>query len=226
MSSEFLARLRRRSVRGDAGITLTELIVAMFVGSIVLSGVAALTISTQKSVSQAMARAGATADVRTALAYMSRRLRVAVPPGGGTAGAFEAAGPRSVTFYASLVAPGSTGTPAPTKIEFYVDTAAGCLVEARTAAVGAGAPYTWPSSGRRTTCIALGSINPAGQRLFTFYATPGATTPLATDASGAVTARDLPAIESVAVDLAVAPTKPAGTAPSQARTRLTLTNLL
>ncbi|NHC14008.1 PilW family protein [Motilibacter deserti] len=233
-----LQLLRRRRPNGDSGITLAELVVAMFVGGIVLSGVTALSIAVQGSVGKATARSSATSDVRIALGYMTARLRVAVSPDGGATPAFTYAGPDKVVFYASLSKPSNRPTrwdkPRPVKVEYWVDSGTGCLMQAETAPTEAAAPYSW-TSGRTTTCLARGTVNPpdsTGTRrpIFTYYAQNVlamkefvAVTP---DATGAVADAARPSIASVAIDLSLQPAKPAGVTPARAQTRLTLPNLL
>ncbi len=113
---------RRATPHHDAGVTLTELIVAMAVFSIVLVGVAALTAGIQRSDRAAWDRVDDTEEGRYALMQLSRVVGRAVVPatvGGRERSAFADLAPDGLTVYADLDNPG--GTAGPSRVEYVLD---------------------------------------------------------------------------------------------------------
>lgn len=210
----------------DAGFSLPEVLVAMALTSILLAALAGVFLSDLRATSRISAKVTATADARLAADTMSRRLRVAVAPD-ATRAAFESTGPRSVTFYASLVGAAAGGVttrendPKPTKVEYSVvgttfsGQATTCLREVLTPAVGTAAPYSFPASGATTRCLAYGAINGDGSDLLTYHQS-GSGTALA------VTRDD---IRSVRVALTVTATQGGQRATTTASTRVTCPNV-
>lgn len=216
----------RRSRRPDAGFSLPEVLVAMALTSILLAALAGVFLSDLRTTSRISAKVTATADARLAADTMSRRLRVAVAPDASSA-AFETTDPRSVTFYASLVGAAAGGVttreidPKPTRVEYtVVDTTFSgedttCLREVLTPAAGSAAPYSFPSTGATSRCLAYGVINGDGADLLTYYQS-------GSGMASAVTRDD---VRSVRVSLAVTATQGGQRATTSASTRVTCPNV-
>jgi prepilin-type N-terminal cleavage/methylation domain-containing protein len=212
-------RLREVKDGSDEGMSLTELLIAMLIGSIVLVGVGSLFVSSLRQNRTVTAKTTTTADARIGMEALTRSLRVAVVPSGGTS-PFNSpvATPISssrISVYSSLGAVTGTTDPLPTLVTFYYDATKKCLVREMT-----------PSSGSLSSvCIARGNINLSGDPLFTYY-------PLAADgtvsptpyATTAITS-NLPTIASVAINLQV--TDPANPAvlPTKLQDQVTLINV-
>lgn len=110
---------RRATAPRDAGVTLTELIVAMAVFAIVLVGVAALTAGIQRSDRAAWDRVDDTEEGRYALLQLSRVVGRAVVPatvGGRERSAFADLAPDGLTVYADLDNAG--GAAGPSRVEY------------------------------------------------------------------------------------------------------------
>ena len=225
-----LSRLRTARATGDRGVSLVELVVAMAVGSVLLIALGTVLAGTLRSSVTATQRVTSSAELRTALDTMARRMRLAVLPIGQPA-AFTVATPTSVSFYANLVPAGSTGCPAvapatgtgtcpPSRVDYTIST--GCLWETRTTPTGTAATgWSWDTASgavQAKTCLARQQVD-TSRPLFTYYASSDVTaTPLTTPLA------DLAAVQSVAIDLGL---RARSSAPvSRADTRLTLVNLL
>lgn len=107
------------AVAPDAGVTLTELVVAMSVFAIILVGVAALTAGIQRSDRAAWDRVDDTEEGRYALVQLSRVIGRAVVPatvGGRERAAFADIGPDALTVYADLDNP--AGVAGPSRVEY------------------------------------------------------------------------------------------------------------
>lgn len=212
-------RLREVVDGDDEGMSLTELIIAMMIASIVLVGVGALFVSSLRQNRTVTAKTTSTADARIGMEAMTRTLRVAVVPS-GNASAFNSplATPVSssrVSFYSSLGAVTGTTDPLPTLVTFYYDATKKCLVREMT-----------PSGGSLSSvCIARGGINLSGDPLFTYYplAADGtvSTTPYATSA---ITS-NLPTIASVAINLQVTDLASPTVPPTKLQDQVTLINI-
>jgi prepilin-type N-terminal cleavage/methylation domain-containing protein len=203
----------------DAGLSLTELIIAMAIASVVLVGVSTMFVSSLRQNRTVTAKTITTADARIGMEAMTRSLRVAVLPSGGTSPFNSPVGtPVSssrVSFYSSLGAVTGTTDPLPTLVTFYYDATKKCLVREMT-----------PSSGSlASTCIARGLINTSGAALFTYY-------PLASDgsisstpyAASAITT-NLPTIASVAINLEVTDPDNPKVRPTKLQDQVTMINV-
>ena len=225
-----LCRLRAARAAGDRGISLVELVVAMAVGSVLLLALGTVLAGTLRGSVTATQRVTSSAELRSALDTMARRLRVAVLPVGQPA-AFTVATSTSVSFYANLVPAGSTGCPAvapatgtvtcpPSRVDYTIS--ADCLWETRTTPTGTAATgWSWDPAGgavQARTCLARQQVV-TSTPLFTYYASSDVAAPaLATPVA------NLAAVQSIAIDLGV---RARSSAPvSRAGTRLTLVNLL
>lgn len=214
--------------RDESGASLPELLVGMLVGSVVLAGVATVYVGSLRTTQTSTDRAAATADARVAMEAVTRRLRVAeVPPSAttpSTATALVEAAADRVTFYASVAAPGSSADPAPTRVQYRVDTAAGCLQETLTPASGTAPGYTWLPADERTRCVVLGVVNQGGAPLFQFFRSATEAIPL-TLQGGVLPPADLGLVQSVQVDLSVRTSAAATGQTARARNRVTLVNV-
>jgi len=222
-------RLPRR--RGDAGMTLVEVLVAAAVGSVVVAAVSTVAIGALSASKAVMTRTGTSADSRTLGEALTRSLRVAARPKGQTA-AIVAATPTSVTFYALLNRSGtaqSTDT-VPSYVELGWDGT--CVTRRITPGVvvtnpaATGPFYTWTPSGT-AVCLARTTTAPA----YSYYATAvlgvnGTDSPPIGFTSGALTTADLPTVRSVQVRLTVTDPKNPGITGAPLLSRVTLTNVL
>lgn len=128
---------RRWSPRGDEGTTITELVVVMFVLSIIIAATLSLTVGMQRTTVQTMARQDQVDMARSSVERMAKTLRTAVKPSqlttscvGCTADAFIKAQPYGVQFYANLDNAGNSV--GPSRITYTIATTgsdAGVLVE-------------------------------------------------------------------------------------------------
>ncbi|WP_187365407.1 type II secretion system protein J [Cellulosimicrobium cellulans] len=214
-------RVRRPRVPGaDAGVTLTELIVAMAVFSIVLVGVAALTAGIQRSDRAAWDRVDDTEEGRYALMQLSRVIGRAVVPttvGGRERAAFADLAPDAFTVYADLDNPG--GRAGPSRVEYaLVD---GELTQTtRRPVEGARATYcadddaTPECEGRVQTVVLARAVRGGADPLFRYL-----------DAEGDET--DAPhRVRTVLVALAIQQDPTTGDEPSRFTDRLTPSGLL
>lgn len=162
------ARADRDGRGPDAGMTLVELLVAMFVTSILLAGVATVFSGTMRGVRTVNTKTGTTADARIAMEAISRTLRVAIIPTNESS-ALVTAGPSTLTFYALINRTGSaTATPLPSLIEYAWNGT--CVTEAQTLGrtltvpASSGSTLAW-DTGRTSKCLARTSIAP----VFSYY---------------------------------------------------------
>jgi Tfp pilus assembly protein PilW len=201
-------------------MSLMELIIAMSVASIVLLGVGTLFVSSLRQNRTVMAKTTTTADARIGMEAMTRDIRVAVVPSGGTSPFNSPVGtPVSssrISVYSSLGAVTGTTDPQPTLVTFYYDATKKCLVRELTPASGS---LTW-------TCIARGTINASGDPLFTYY-------PLAADGTVSTTAyapsaitSNLPTIASVAINLQVTDTANPSVLPTKLQDQVSMINVV
>ena len=160
----------------DSGVSLVELVVAMAVGSILLTAVATVFIGTLRAVRTTTVKTATAADTRLGVEAMTRTLRVAVQPA-GTDAAIVSASPTAVSFYTLINRTGATTQPAPTLVEYGWDGT--CVTEAQTpprtltSPPAAGPFYAW-DTGRASKCLFRTSVAPA----FTYYADGATTTAL------------------------------------------------
>ena len=221
-----LRRLRDRAGRtdrtddgaGDRGVSLVELVVAMAVGSILLTAVATVFIGTLRAVRMTTVKTSTAADTRLGVEAMTRTLRVAVQPA-GTAAAIVSASPTSVTFYTLINRTGVTAQPAPTFVEYGWNGT--CVTEAQTPArtvtnpPAAGPFYAW-DTGRTSKCLFRTSVAPQ----FTYYGDGSTTTALTLGTD------PLSAIQSIQVVLSARDSSNSDVAPVTSTVRVTLRNVV
>ena len=247
-----MAGRHRRRPRRDAGTTLAELLVAMGLATVVLGATAWTFVNGLHTSNQSQDRTLQTQQLRTALEEVVRVLRTASPvpnPPNSAKPAMLLAAPKLAAFYASngtlQVDPTSSGNDqlnCPTEVIFSVDSNNN-LVETDYLGVpynpysGSGPTCQWPGQyippnwPTRTRVLAtnLVSPQPAGDRIFTYYAAtdddssnpsgvPASSLPLNADGSVASTA--ISNISSVEVSLTVQ--LPGSSAATQVIARATL----
>jgi type II secretory pathway pseudopilin PulG len=154
-----------RAPRGDAGVSLPELMVGLLVSSILLGGIATTFLGTLGTTRVATSRVAQTTELKVGMDSVTRVLRYAVRPRPETP-AFEVTTARRLVLHASLVAPGSTDDPPPTRVELAAETRPadpGCgLWETRSLpTVTSQLDYSWsPAASIRTRCLLRGQVNP------------------------------------------------------------------
>jgi len=224
------------SRRDDAGFSLPELLMVMLLSSVVLAALAVTFTSSMRAARASSARVSTTADARIGMDAMLRRLRVAVIPPGKSS-AFDMSGmaagtnyPVGVTvpsatevaFFTSVTTGGSTADPAPTLVDYSIDTTANCLRERMTPASGAVPSYTWPAASTRSRCLLFGVVNADSSPLFTYFADGKLRTPALAILQAADNAKT---IHSVGIDLAVTGPTTGDVPPAKLAGRVTLANL-
>ena len=203
----------------DEGMTMTELIIAMMIGSIVLVGVGAMFVSSLRENRTVTGKTTSTADARIGMEAMTRTLRVAVVPSAGTSPFNSPAGtpisPSRVSFYSSLGAVTETSDPLPTLVTFYYDATKKCLIREMT-----------PSAGSLSSvCIARGGINLSGDALFTYYPLAADGTVSTTPYAATAITSNLATIASVAINLEVTDLANPSVPPTTLQDQVTLINV-
>jgi prepilin-type N-terminal cleavage/methylation domain-containing protein len=202
--------MRVRDRRGDEGMSLVELLVAMVVFSSLMAVVTATAIMTMQSSRNTDARNQDLGRIRLTLENMSKMLRTAaqppVPAGVTPPNAFISANARDVSFY-GYNQPGA----APSIIRYYVN-ATNQLVEEVTPSTQCAWPYTWNAASKKSRTLAR-SLTP-NQAVFSFNAQPTTPSPqgspLPTSGTpAAVGAGDLVNVDNVLMTLSIdVPTSP------------------
>jgi Tfp pilus assembly protein PilW len=165
-------------------MTLVELMIAMFVTSILLASVATVFTGTLRGVRTVNAKTSTAADARIAMEAISRTLRVAYTPAEEDS-ALVSATATSLSFYALLNRTGSASSalPLPTLIEYGWDGT--CLTEAQTpgrnlsVASSTGSIMAW-DTGRVSKCLARTTVAPD----FSYYLNAAAGTEIPIPAVG------------------------------------------
>ena len=221
--SSAVAALRHRQERGrpqtDAGTTLMEMVVVLFLLGLLGSMLTLFTTSTLRNTRESDSQQQDLLQARNALDAMTKNLRSAVTVNTSpVTPAFSQASSTSVTFYANNgTVTGSTSNSGPTLYHYYVNTAANTLVEESTrATVNTGStttPYVWNSANKVTRILAKNLLNPQPTRpditasqpnggpIFNYSDKSG--TPIATDSSGNVSALGLGTIQQVEVWISI-----------------------
>ncbi|BDZ49059.1 hypothetical protein GCM10025867_13000 [Frondihabitans sucicola] len=146
--SRFRARLRPAALRGDAGVSLSELLVAMVILAVLMSVVMAFFVTSSKTFATNKAIDGNTRTASNAMNEVSRVLRAATPNpklNNTTDPAFVSATATSVVFYAYINLTSSLETPV--QVRFTYSAAAGTITESRWVATGlTGGLWSFPSA--------------------------------------------------------------------------------
>lgn len=144
-------RPARRAASGEDGFSLIELLVALGIFSILMVIVTALSITSLRAIAEARQRSQLQVEAQNAMEWMSRLLRYAdVPPGGTTA--IEDASTDAITVYTYS---GTGDVPdAPYRARIFLENGPGdstVIVSEVTTPVRSGDGWTWtgPSSQRR-----------------------------------------------------------------------------
>lgn len=236
-----MSRIRRPR---DAGTSLTELLIAMSLFSVVLIAVTTLSIGFMRTNQQNINRQTQIDTARTATEAMGKTLRTAVMPsqltascaGGCTTDAFVVGQDFSVQFYANLNNAGNSV--GPSRVTYSVTTAGGVssLVEKIQVpdsnvagatgyvycdAEAVGASATCKSRLKtRTLAVGVQTATP----IFTYYS-PTSTTPLSPAASGgSLSATDLGNVLAIELHVTVKSQGAVSTNPTTYIQRITLPN--
>jgi Tfp pilus assembly protein PilV len=219
--SRAVAALRRRHDQGrsDAGTTLMEMIVVLFLLGLMGSMLTLFTTSTLRSTRESDSQQQDLLQARNALDAMTRNIRSAVSVATSpVTPAFSQASSTSVTFYADNgTVTGNTSNNGPTLMHYYVDNTAHTLVEESTPATlntgSATTPYVWNSANKTSRILARNVLNPQPTRpditasqpnggpIFNYSDKSG--TPIATDSSGNVSTLGLGTIQQVEVWISI-----------------------
>ena len=152
---------RRLLARGDAGVTLPELLVAMMIVSLVLVAATTVLVATTRQYRASDGKTNTQADSRILLESVTRDIRIGVPSPNGE-GVFSAAGPNSFTVY---TAKGATDA-RPIQVTYDVDPTSKCLRRTAIAPTGT-SPVTYPSTSARSRCVVFSKVD-TSQPLFTY----------------------------------------------------------
>jgi Tfp pilus assembly protein PilW len=202
--------------RGDAGISLVELLVAMMLLGLIMAMVTGLFISVSKTVALGQAINDSSRVASNAANELSRVIRVGttLSVSGTTIAspAFLSAGRESVTFYSNVDVNMATSVAVrsaqPTMVRFDLNSNRQ-LVESRWTATAAGRFWTFPATtttpnSTRNLGGPLTAPTGAESPLFTYF---DETTPvpvqIATPASGSMSGADLKRIASVRITIKV-----------------------
>jgi Tfp pilus assembly protein PilV len=221
--SRAVAALRQRHergrARGDAGTTLMELVVVLFLLGLLGSMLTLFTTSTLRSTRENDSQQQDLLQARNALDAMTKNLRAAITVNTSpVTPAFSQASSTSVTFYAdNNTVTGGTSNNGPTLMRYYVDNTAHTLVEESTVAtVNTGStttPYVWNSANKITRVLARNVLNPQPTRaditasqpnggpVFNYSDKSGS--PIATDSSGNVSTLAMGTIQQVEVWISI-----------------------
>ena len=214
-----MQRLRRLiRARSDAGLTLSEVIVAMMITSLVLAIMGGFFANMTRAITVGRTTRAATSAASTAVDELGKVIRAAanvtVASGSSPAIAVGSTGTHLVVLaYVDT----SSASPAPSQIDFTVN-AAGDLVEQRTS----GVPVSnyWSFTGASTTRTYPGPFS-ASPSLFAYMS---GTDVLPLGASG-LTSAQVSSISAVAITATIANQGRAGSDPVQITTTAVMPNL-
>ena len=211
----FRQRLRGQRPDGEAGTTLMELIVVLFLLGLMGSMLTIFTTSTLRNTRASDSRQQDLLAARNALDAVTKSLRSAISVATSpVTPAFSQASATSVTFYADNgTVTGATANNGPTLMHYYVDNTAHTFVEESTkATLNTGStttPYVWNSANKVTRILARNVLNPqptrpditgaqtSGGPVFNYQDKSGAA--IATDSNGNVSTLALSTIQQVEV---------------------------
>lgn len=205
-----MTRWLRLRLRGDAGITLTELLVTMFVMGIVIAGTTTLVIGVSRTNAQNISRTDQVEVARTAVERMSKTLRTSVMQSqlgciGCSEDAFILGENLRVQFYANIDNPGNTV--GPSKVTYEVVSTGTGLGELRETTQIPDSPVPTPTGYRYTNAanivtrtVARDVRTDTGAPLFAYYDITGAKL---VPAGGALTAGQLKSVLAIELQLTV-----------------------
>jgi prepilin-type N-terminal cleavage/methylation domain-containing protein len=194
-----IGRLRamlRDGAADDAGMTLVELLVAMFVTSILLAGLATVFTGTLGAVRTVNVKTSTTADGRIAMEAMTRTIRVAYQPSDQSSALILATSSK-LSFYALLNRTGvNTAIPLTSLIEYDWDGT--CITEAQTPGRTNSAGVVVWDTGRVSKCLARTSVAPT----FAYYTSGNSSAALVVPSAGLIDA-DRQLVVSIQVSVTV-----------------------
>jgi hypothetical protein len=209
----------RRS-RGDEGLSLAELVVTMFLGSLVLSVLGTSFAVSRGATSGISARTTNTMQERTALNALTKNLRAAVAPDAASATPpFCYAQPSAVLFYTNT-APGNPAT----LVKYSVDASKNLIEQQQPAPTAT----TWAPCSTTTFAITRTLANNVAisPGIFTFNTTPTVASPNGAPlpfvgSPAALSLADTSRVDTITISLDVqtpsSPTVPATTVITQVR---------
>lgn len=193
----------RRLRREETGFTLTELLVACIVGTVVLLATFAMLDSSVKLTGKVTDRVDRTQRARQAMENITRKLRSEVCPAAGQAALIDAQD-YSVRFYSFM----GTGAFVPDILELKWDTNTNSIIESKWAGTGTAPNTTWATTATTRTLLTdvRPTFSPAGQTttrgpVFKYYLS-NSSTALTTPLSAA----DLKAASQTGVSFMTYPT--------------------
>jgi prepilin-type N-terminal cleavage/methylation domain-containing protein len=167
----------RRLRREQSGFTLTELLVACIVGTVVLLATFSMLDTSVKLTGKVTDRVDRTQRARLAMELITRKLRSQVCPSAGQAALIDAQD-YSVRFYSFM----GTGAFVPDILELKWDTNTNTIQENRWAGTGAAPNTTWATTPTTKTLLTdvKPTFSPSGQTttrgpVFTYYLSNSAT---------------------------------------------------
>ena len=134
----------RGSRRGQAGFTLTELLMAIALFTLFGGGLYAAFFSGNDATSSQRTQLSAQSDSRAAMDRLSREIRQAITPDDGTTPPVVALSSTSVTLYTDLDLVATDSGTRPSRVRYSVVN--GQLLREEAAPVGAAPPYTYPAA--------------------------------------------------------------------------------
>lgn len=205
-----MIRWLRGRLAGDAGITLTELLVTMFVMGVVVAGTTTLVVGVTRTNAQNVTRTDQVDAARTAVERMTKTLRTSVMQSqlgciGCAEDAFILGENLRVQFYANIDNPGNTV--GPSKVTYEVVPTGTGLGELRETVQIPDSPVPTPSGYRYTNAanvvrrvVVRDVRTDTGRALFSYYDRTGASL---VPAGGALTSGQLKNVLAIELQLTV-----------------------
>jgi prepilin-type N-terminal cleavage/methylation domain-containing protein len=189
-----------RRHRGDAGVTLPELLVTMMLIGLFSALVLGLVVSVTRAFTSERSATDSSSIASNGMNELTRMVRAGtglVVTGGAQAPVFLDAGPRTATLYSYIDTQSSN--PKPLKVQFTVD-GQGRLRETRWTANTTKEPWGFPAAAASTRTVAT-SVVPGDAALFTYFTATG--TPLVGAGGGALSEAQREQIAAVRIQLTV-----------------------
>lgn len=194
-------RRRLASVKDEAGLSMSELIVSMAVFAVLLTVVAGLFVGVSRATALSRALDGSTRVASNALNELALVIRngTTVPQSGNTTprSAFSFAGTEEVTIY-SIVGVGAVLSPV--KVTFTVN-AQRQLIETRSLPKDVGGYWVWPGVSAPTKRNLSGSLVVSDVALFTYLNAAGGT--ISPSGGGSLTNEQLALVTAVRITIRV-----------------------
>jgi prepilin-type N-terminal cleavage/methylation domain-containing protein len=217
-------RRLRQVRREDRGISLAEMLIAMSIASIIMLAIGTLFVSSLRQNRTVSGKTTSTSDARIAMEAMTRALRVAsIPP--GKPAALITATTTSLSFYSSLGTSTATNDPKPSLVTFTVDTTRRCLWREVTPATVVGTTWSWPTTSKKSGCVARGDFNTDGTPVFTYFPLAADDTVSTTAYAQSAVAANLGNVASVGLAVEVGDTRYPAVGPSTLQDQVTLINV-